>query len=161
MDRSIEQQEKNSHNNNNELIIENKLLKAAPVRVLSTIKSDLGEESIDFYAHAKFGKRGDAHYVMYEETEIVSSQPDTRLLKYDGKTVEVSQMHQVNSKIILELNKEHHSLYSIEYGGFPISTTAKHIEWKDDPIIDIFLRYDLDIGGQYTQQITIEIQQFN
>lgn len=107
------------------------------------------EESIEVVTPGTFYKKGDAYYVVYDETEISGMQGTTTTLKIEEGKVSLIRFGTTSSRVNFKAGFKDVSLYRTPYGvmEFCVNPETVDININDDGG-EIKLVYELGDSGQ-------------
>lgn len=106
-------------------------------------------------------KKGDKHYVLYEELNESFQQPNKSTMKIAPGCVEVIKKGEGASHMIFEENKKNMTFYQTPYGELLVGVATDKIEMKEsneEILLDI--SYGLEVNYQYVSDchITIKVE---
>ncbi len=132
--------------------------------VLLTLKGlqfDQREEDSDKIETVMVGdyyKRGDKHYVIYEEAMEGFSQATKNRLKFGGHMLELSRSGLVNVHMVFEENKKNLTNYNTPFGQILVGIDTKRIQIEEKPDnITVDVDYALDINYEFLSDCHITV----
>ncbi len=131
------------------------------VKVVSKTISDGEEEKIELMTPGKFYKKGEAYFVVYEETEISGMEGTTTTLKIESDQLRIIRFGTTSSNLIFKKGIKHSSMYKTVYGIFEVIVEPSSIDIDvDENGGKIEIDYNLRAGGmaQSTNSMCIEIK---
>lgn len=107
-------------------------MKNIMMKIIGTqVTADLEEDKMEFITEGKLYQRGDALYLIYDETEI-SGMPGcrTRLKLKDGivKMKRVGENVGIDTEIEFEQGKRYNGYYDTPFGAIEMEVLTNHIE---------------------------------
>lgn len=121
------------------------------------------DEAVEMIAPGEYFFRNGKHYVLYEE---VAESPDgdhdisKNTVKISKDQVEIMKKGGSNVHMVFQENQKNLTYYTTPFGQLMISIFTNHINIKEkDEVIEITLRYDLEINQSFVSdcQITMFI----
>lgn len=95
------------------------------------ISSDTGEDSMEFITEAKLYKRGEALYLIYEESELSGIPGCKTRLKLKGNQVQMKRFGEgagIGNEIRFEKGKRYTGLYDTPFGAIQMEVLTNEIE---------------------------------
>lgn len=95
------------------------------------ISSDTGEDSMEFITEAKLYRRGEALYLIYEESELSGIPGCKTRLKLSGNKVQMKRFGEgagIGSEIRFEKGKRYTGLYDTPFGAIQMEVLTNEIE---------------------------------
>lgn len=120
--------------------------------VLLTVSAlqSVGEESdtVESTARAKYYKKGESHYIFYEEMqEGIPGSVKTRV-KLNGEVIELKRSGAVATTMIFEKNKTHAAEYDTPYGRLQLAVETESLDISEtDEEITAQIQYVLTAEG--------------
>lgn len=123
------------------------------MRIIGTqFGEDREEEQMEFITEGKLYEKGEAMYLLYDETEI-SGMPGckTRLKLKDGviKMKRVGKNIGIDTEIQFEKGKRYTGYYDTPYGAFEMEVLTNHLEstLSPDGTGTLDIDYDISLKG--------------
>lgn len=132
----------------------------AIVKIISKTMVDGEEERIELITPGKFYKKGEAYFVVYEETEISGMEGTTTTLKIENDELKIIRFGTTSSNLIFKKGIKHSSIYKTIYGIFEVTIEPSVMKIDMDKNGGkIELIYSLEAGGmvESTNSMCIEI----
>lgn len=107
-------------------------MKNIMMKIIGTqVTADLEEDQMEFITEGKLYQRGDALYLIYDETEI-SGMPGCRTrLKLKNGTVKMKRIGEnvgIDTEIEFEQGKRYTGYYDTPFGAIEMEVLTNHIE---------------------------------
>ena len=119
------------------------------------------DEAVEMIAPGEYYLRNGKHYVLYEEmAEGMDGSHDIskNTLKISKDTVEIMKKGGSNVHLIFQENQKNMTYYTTPFGQLLISIFTNHITIKEkEEVIEVKLRYDLEINQSYVSDCEITI----
>ncbi|MBR3772274.1 MAG: DUF1934 domain-containing protein [Clostridium sp.] len=119
------------------------------------------DEAVEMIAPGEYYLRNGKHYVLYDEMqEGVDGSHDIskNTLKIAKDTVEIMKKGGSNVHLVFQENQKNMTYYTTPFGQLLISIFTNHIAIKEkDDVIEVKLRYDLEINQSYVSDCEITI----
>lgn len=119
------------------------------VKITGNQIDESGEENkIEFTTEAKYYKKANAQYIVYEESELSGMEGCTTRLKISENTVQMKRFGKLSSNMIFDQEENHKMSYPTPYGHIDmvISTNSVVIEICEGIAgSQIELDYDLQV----------------
>lgn len=118
-------------------------------------------EVIELTTQGKFYKKGDAKYLVYDESEISGMKDSTTTIKLKDKAITLTRFGSVGMRLEFEKGKSFKSDYITGQGVFKLEilTSELYYSLNDNLKGSILVNYEMTIKGlgQSTNQLDIEI----
>lgn len=106
-------------------------------------------DSQETKAKARYYKKGESHYLFYEEMQEGLKEPVKTRVKLHKKGVEIVRSGAVSTTMIFEEQKKHPTQYHTPYGKLDLSVDTRKINVKEtDREIEIRIEYMLEAEGK-------------
>ena len=106
------------------------------------------QDEVEIVTSGKYLKKGNKHYITYEE--VVEGMEGTiqNLIKMDENGMEVTKKGLTNVHMVFEKDKIHMTPYETPYGELLLGIYTKDLKVEEsDDRINIRINYELDING--------------
>ena len=106
------------------------------------------QDEVEIVTSGKYLKKGNKHYITYEE--VVEGMEGTiqNLIKLDENGMEVTKKGLTNVHMVFEKDKIHMTPYETPYGELLLGIYTKDLKVEEsDDRINIRVNYELDING--------------
>lgn len=123
-------------------------------------EQDDGSENgkIQTTATAEYFYRGEAHYVLYEESQEDSGGCVKNRIKYKNRVLELTRKGLIDTHMVFEEGKRHETCYNMPYGQLSMAIHTKKLIFEEtEKCIHIAVEYALEINGQHQSDSHIEI----
>lgn len=112
---------------------------------------DIADDSscIELITEGKYYKKGNKHYLSYNETEMTGFDGlTTTLLQVDGDTVSLTRTGGINSHMVFREGEKHIGHYDTPYGSFTIGICSEDVSVDiGEAAGDIHIKYLLEINN--------------
>lgn len=119
------------------------------------------DEAVEMIAPGEYYMRNGKHYVLYEEmAEGMDGSHDIskNTLKISEHSVEIMKKGGSNVHLVFQENQKNMTYYTTPFGQLLISIFTNHIAVKEkEDVIEVKLRYDLEINQSYVSDCEITI----
>ena len=127
------------------------------IRGLQSLAED-GEEEIEVIIPSIYSKRGDMHYIKYDESMEGTEEVTANLIKIRPGYMEVTKKGLTSTHMIFEKQKKNLTYYETPYGNLMLGISATQIELEEgDDSLSIHVEYALEIGEQHVADCVIEL----
>ena len=92
------------------------------------INEGMEPDVMELVTEGEYCKKGDSHYITYQESETTGLEGTTTTLKATGEVITLIRDGAVNSQFIFERGKKFMSHYDTNYGAFTVDIWAKNVE---------------------------------
>ncbi len=126
-------------------------------------QNPVGDEAdtIELITEGKYYIKNNAHYLIYEESQLSGMEGCTTTLKLKDYKVTMKRFGVSNSELVFEKGKRFISTYATPYGNFRLEILTKNLEYSIDERIKghIHLKYSMSLQGlvEGTNELDIEI----
>ncbi|QZY55472.1 DUF1934 domain-containing protein [Crassaminicella profunda] len=119
------------------------------------------ENTIELVTEGKLYKKGNAVYLVYEESEISGMKGCTTTVKVVEDKISMKRFGKSKSEIIFEKGKRYNTNYHTPYGTFDMEVLTKDMSYSitDEYKGDIHIEYFVNLEGlvESTNQLRIKI----
>lgn len=120
--------------------------------------SDGETEEIKTIHAGEYYKKGDTHYVMFEEQEENTKEVTSNLLKVKEGFVSLTKKGLVNVVMQFEKGKKSMTSYQTPYGNIMMAMDTHMVEAKqEEDHLKVQIRYALEVNYEYLTDCTINI----
>lgn len=114
--------------------------------------------NVETVVDAEYFKRGDSHYLLYEERVEGFQAPSRNRIKFKHSLMELTRQGILQTHMIFEENKTHMTPYSTPYGQLMlgVSTDRVEIQEQDNQIL-VAVDYKLESEGEMLTNSRIEL----
>lgn len=121
--------------------------------------ADVDEDTIETVVQAEYFKKGDSHYLLYEETMEGFNQPVKNRIKFKDNILELHRQGLLIAHMIFEENKKHMTDYATPYGNLLLGIdTGKIWVEENEDLIRVVAEYKIEIGDEPISTNKIELQ---
>lgn len=116
------------------------------------------QDEVELVTSGKYLKKGDKHYITYDEMIEGMDGKITNLIKLDGSAMEVTKKGLTNVHMIFEKDKKNMTCYNTPFGDLMVGIAATNIDVNaGEENIDIEVRYVLDLNYEHMADCTINM----
>ncbi|MDR3121701.1 MAG: DUF1934 domain-containing protein [Clostridiales bacterium] len=83
---------------------------------------------MELVTEGTYRKKGDAHYISYQESEMTGMEGTTTTIKAAGDELTLIRFGAVNSQFVFRQGKKHLSHYDTGFGSFTVDIMARNVE---------------------------------
>ncbi len=115
-------------------------------------------EEIETVQWGQYYKKGDTHYLLYEELMEGHQEPVRNMIKFRERKMDLTKRGLVNVYMVFEENKKNTTNYLTPYGGMLVSMDTERVAFteKEDEI-RLHVDYALEVNYEYLADCHIEI----
>lgn len=120
------------------------------LRVIGSHKEigECEEQVVEVSAQGAYLKKGDNHYLFYDEIHEEGFITKNRIVVIPGKEVQIIKKGAVTSDMSLLLNEKTNSLYQTPYIVMEMGFDTKHIHFKEDETgLTLEVEYIMSVDG--------------
>lgn len=118
-------------------------------------------DTIETMNAAQYFLKNDGHYVIYDEVVEGESRTTKNILKFKGKTFELTKRGLVNVHMLFEEGQKSMANYSTPFGDILMGMDTSKVEIKeadDGQKLQIIVEYALDVNYEFLADCKIEIE---
>ena len=126
------------------------------------INEGMEPDIMELVTEGTYKKKGDSHYISYQESETTGMEGTTTTIKASGDVLTLIRFGSVNSQFIFQQGKRHLSHYDTGYGSFTVGITASNVEIDiGEHSGNIRLGYEMSIddGRRVFSDVIMEIRE--
>lgn len=113
-------------------------------------------EPIEIITTGQYFEKNNHKYLMYEEIMEGIDSPISNMIKFDGKTLEVTKKGMVNVHMMFEEGKQNLTDYRTPFGSLMIGINTRKVSIKEEEDrIHIEADYGLDINYEFLSDCQI------
>ncbi|MBP2626547.1 MAG: hypothetical protein H6Q68_1258 [Firmicutes bacterium] len=129
------------------------------VTILGTQRDAQGEESrIELITAGHYYEKNNVKYIVYKDSEISGLEGTKTMLKVYDQYVVLVRMGSVRQQQEFRLGTKSHSTYVTPYVTMDMGILTQNIDLAlDTPAKSIYIRYELEINGQWQSTNTLSI----
>ncbi len=135
--------------------------------VLITIKgmhfdSSNMADDVEVIQPGQYYKRGDTHYLVYDEPLEGSELVSRNMLKFNDMSLSVTKKGPFSASMLFEESVKNLTNYSTPYGSVVIGLDTHNIALTDsDDVLKLDVNYSLDINYEFLADCNISIEARN
>lgn len=112
-------------------------------------------EVINFGQHYK---KGDKHYLLYEETDESGKSTKCRI-KVSEKELELQKRDSLNTRLLFLPGEEYLTNYETPYGSLLVGVNTRSLElYEEEEFLRATLKYGLEINSEKTGECTLVLK---
>lgn len=116
-------------------------------------------EAVEIVTVGEYYKRGDRHYILYEEAVEGLSGHISNIVKIGENSLEVLKKGLTNTRMVLEKGKRHTCLYQTPYGELSLGFLGREIRIEEsDRYIRVNAEYLLEISEKSMVECTMNLE---
>ena len=116
-------------------------------------------EAVEIVTVGEYYKRGDRHYILYEEAVEGLSGHISNIVKIGENSLEVLKKGLTNTRMVLEKGKRHTCLYQTPYGELSLGFLGREIRIEEsDRYIHVNAEYLLEISEKSMVECTMNLE---
>ena len=118
-------------------------------------------DAIETLNFAQYYLKNDGHYVIYDEVTEGESQVTKNILKFKGKTFELTKRGLVNVHMVFEEGQKSMTNYSTPFGSILMGMDTGKVEItekEEEEKIRILVEYALEVNYEFLADCRIEIE---
>lgn len=105
--------------------------------------------TIEFISEAKFYKKYDTYYIVYEETEITGMEGTKTTIKISGDVVSLIRFGSISSNMTFEKGVKHACNYGTGFGFLDVLTEGNEVKINlNECGGEVYVDYEVEIGGE-------------
>lgn len=128
---------------------------------LKGLQIETGEDQpqeLETISPGQYYKRGDSHYVLYDEVTEGFSAPTKNMIKFRDSLVEVTKKGLINVHLIFEKNKKNMTSYATPYGNIMIGIDTRDVQIREEEQqITVNVWYALEANYQHLSDCRIDL----
>lgn len=116
-------------------------------------------EAVEIVTVGEYYKRGDRHYILYEEAVEGLSGHISNIVKIGENSLEILKKGLTNTRMVLEKGKRHTCLYQTPYGELSLGFLGREIRIEEsDRYIRVNAEYLLEISEKSIVECTMNLE---
>ena len=105
--------------------------------------------NVETVVDAEYYKRGDSHYLLYEEMVEGFKEPSRNRIKFKDNLMELTRQGVMGTHMIFEENKTHMTPYNTPFGQLVLGVSTSRIEVQEqEKQILVSVDYQLESEGE-------------
>lgn len=135
-----------------------KLLKRKAIITITSKQNNMEDSSIEVVTPGEFYKDQDFYYAVYNETEISGMEGTRTTLKISSDKFSLLRVGTTNAEMRFQNNSKDITIYNTPYGVLELKIETKDLKINiDDNGGDVFVNYNLIIGGEKPQSTMLKV----
>lgn len=116
------------------------------------------EAPIEVINFGQYYKKGDKHYLLYEETDESGRATKCRI-KVSEKEMELQKRDRSNTRLLFLPGEEYLTGYETPYGSLLVGVDTRSLElYEEDDFLRATLKYGLELNGEKTGECTLVLK---
>lgn len=116
------------------------------------------EEPVEVFVHGSYLKKGDCHYIHYDETLEGQEGEIRNLIKISGGCMEVVKKGATEAHMVFEEKKKTTTYYSTPFGSLQIGVMTTRLEVREETDrMDVKAEYALEINETFIADCSLSI----
>ncbi len=116
------------------------------------------EAPIEVINFGQYYKKGDKHYLLYEETQENGTATKCRI-KVSKKEMELQKRDRSNTRLLFLPGEEYLTSYETPYGSLLVGVNTHSMElYEEDDFLRTTLKYGLELNGEKTGECTLVLK---
>ena len=116
------------------------------------------EAPIEVINFGQYYKKGDKHYLLYEETDESGRATKCRI-KVSEKELELQKRDRSNTRLLFLPGEEYLTSYETPYGSLLVGVDTRSLElYEEDDFLRATLKYGLELNGEKTGECTLVLK---
>ncbi len=116
------------------------------------------EAPIEVINFGQYYKKGDKHYLLYEETDESGKATKCRI-KVSEKEMELQKRDRSNTRLLFLPGEEYLTGYETPYGSLLVGVNTRSLElYEEEEFLRATLKYGLEINGEKTGECTLVLK---
>ena len=117
------------------------------------------EDEVELIIPGNYCKRGDMHYIQYEEVTEGMEGTTRNLIKIQDKYMEVTKKGLTNTHMVFEEEKKNMTYYETPFGNLLVGIAATNVTMNEtEDQIDVKVDYALEINYEHLADCTIDVK---
>jgi len=116
------------------------------------------EAPIEVINFGQYYKKGDKHYLLYEETDESGRTTKCRI-KVSEKELELQKRDRSNTRLLFLPGEEYLTGYETPYGSLLVGVNTHSLElYEEEEFLRATLKYGLELNGEKTGECTLVLK---
>ena len=116
------------------------------------------EAPIEVINFGRYYKKGDKHYLLYEETDESGNATKCRI-KVSEKELELQKRDRSNTRLLFLPGEEYLTSYETPYGSLLVGVNTRSLElYEEEEFLRATLKYGLEINSEKTGECTLVLK---
>ena len=116
------------------------------------------EAPIEVINFGQYYKKGEKHYLLYEETEESGKATKCRI-KVSEKELELQKRDRIGTRLLFLPGEEYLTSYETPYGSLLVGVNTRSLElYEEEEFLRATLKYGLEINGEKTGECTLVLK---
>ncbi len=127
------------------------------IKGLQSLSEDQ-EDEVEVIIPGSYCKRGDMHYVKYDEVTEGFDGITSNLIKFSHRCFEVRKKGVTNTHMIFEKQKKNMTYYDTPFGNLLLGISATNVSMREsEEQIDVKVDYALEINSEHLAECSIDV----
>lgn len=116
------------------------------------------EAPIEVINFGQYYKKGEKHYLLYEETDESGRATKCRI-KVSEKELELQKRDRLNTRLLFLPGEQYLTNYETPYGGLLVGVNTRSLElYEEEEFLRATLKYGLELNGEKTGDCTLVLK---
>ncbi|MBQ8799170.1 MAG: DUF1934 domain-containing protein [Lachnospiraceae bacterium] len=116
------------------------------------------EAPIEVINFGQYYKKGDKHYLLYEETDETGRATKCRI-KVSEKELELQKRDRSNTRLLFLPGEQYLTNYETPYGSLLVGVNTRSLElYEEEEFLRATLKYGLELNGEHTGDCTLVLK---
>ncbi len=116
------------------------------------------EAPIEVINFGQYYKKGNKHYLLYEETDENGKVTKCRI-KVSEKELELQKRDRSNTRLLFLPGEEYMTGYETPYGSLLVGVNTRSLElYEEEEFLRATLKYGLELNGEKTGECTLVLK---
>ena len=116
------------------------------------------EAPIEVINFGQYYKKGDKHYLLYEETDENGKSTKCRI-KVSEKELELQKRDRSNTRLLFLPGEQYLTNYETPYGSLLVGVNTRSLElYEEEEFLRATLKYGLELNGEGTGNCTLVLK---
>lgn len=117
------------------------------------------QEEVEVIIPGNYCKRGDMHYIQYEEVTEGMEGVTKNLIKFRENCMEVTKKGLTNTHMVFQEEKKNMTYYETPFGNLLLGIAATSVEMQEsEEEIDFNVNYALEINYEHLADCTLNVR---
>ncbi len=115
-------------------------------------------ENLEVIQPGQYYKRGDMHYLIYEEPVEGSDAVNKNMIKFNDSCMSVTKKGMINTTMLFDTKQKNLTNYSTPFGNLIIGLDTHSIKLgRTDDTVSLNVKYSLDVNYEFLADCNINI----
>ncbi len=127
--------------------------------IISIVKTDEGEDKIEFFTAGTYSCTAKGCRICYEETDGIGYEDCKVSIAVKDGVITVERTGPAASSLTIEKNVKHHCIYGTPFGDFTMGINTYEIQdTLDEEGGRLYFKYSIDINNDFVSENEMEIR---